>query len=367
MRILSITACLALVTVAVAQVSNGFKDPLAAVGNSPDYQWIDSPSVDEPTAVSRQEMSDVISELEFRAAFLDKLALSSDGVSKAEVVVGQDAVSDILAKLSAALDTLKTIPERLGPLGPLINPIITAIQNVLTASSGATPNLSTVLGLLEVLEDLLSPLMPALRLLAPEVAKILDEILTLIDQLPDPAAEAVSSKGLNVDSFQQDLCYPIADLYRSIVDAASKNAASVPEGSSDEMKRSIAGIRAVLDIMAKTSIASNNADLLKTRPIFAADVLDNFREEYIRGADNSDQKLFGGVGLPLVIGSSNALEACLRVADDPTAALEDLNEELDFDDFEDENVKEEGQQQQQQQGQQQQGQQQQGQQQPIEA
>ncbi|KAF9162902.1 hypothetical protein DFQ26_003145, partial [Actinomortierella ambigua] len=128
--------------------------------------------------------------------------------------------------------------------------------------------------------------------------------------------------------------YPIVDLYRGTVDAAIRNAASVPEGSSDEIKRSMDGILVVMDLMAKSSITTNNADLVKVQPIFAADVLGPFRDVYVSLADKDEQELFAVAGLSLTIGASNALEGCLRIAKDPTAAIEDIHADLGFENVE---------------------------------
>ncbi|KAF9165711.1 hypothetical protein DFQ26_009470 [Actinomortierella ambigua] len=172
--------------------------------------------------------------------------------------------------------------------------------------------------------------------LSKETAAAIQEALVQIQKVVDCLSTTIkgASADVAVIAFQQDICYDFADLYRNAVKTVVDNVASVPEGSSDEIKRSMAGIQATLDIMATSSIASNNTDLLKVQPIFAADVLEQFRDAYVSLADKDDQKVFANTGLTLAIGASNALEACLRIAKDPEAAINDLNEDLDFDEVE---------------------------------
>ncbi|KAF9153035.1 hypothetical protein DFQ26_000698, partial [Actinomortierella ambigua] len=55
-----------------------------------------------------------------------------------------------------------------------------------------------------------------------------------------------------------------------------------------------------------------------------------FRDAYASLAEKDEQKLFTDAGLTATIGASNALEACLRIAKDPSAAIDDLNEDLGF-------------------------------------
>ncbi|KAF9165710.1 hypothetical protein DFQ26_009469 [Actinomortierella ambigua] len=332
MRILSIAACLALVSIVVAQVPDGASDPLAAVGSSPDYQWVDSPSVAEPAGISREELSDSISELEFRAAFLDLLVPPEDGVIRAEAL-------DCSVNLKSIVDTLKGAIDHLGNLpllGHLLKPIVSCLENalstlatgVLTPLQGALliilPTVSTVLDVIARVFSTIPGVGDIIKVLLVSIEHVVNCLTTAVRQAPSTGDKVAAL------SFQQDQCYPVADLYRNLVDEMKKNAESVPEGSSDEIKRSMNGIVAVLDLMAKSSIAANNADLLKVQPIFAADVLERFRDAYASLAEKDEQKMFADAGLTATIGASNALEACLRIAKDPTAAIDDLNEDLDI-------------------------------------
>ncbi|KAF9129762.1 Transmembrane osmosensor [Mortierella sp. 14UC] len=84
---------------------------------------------------------------------------------------------------------------------------------------------------------------------------------------------------------------------------------SLPKDQVEDLQRYLDGAVAIIDNVAKTSVAPTNDALLASRPIFSADVLEQI---YRRG-----------------------LEVCLRIAADPAAAAEKVNEDED-EDFEDE-------------------------------
>ncbi|KAG0266444.1 hypothetical protein DFQ27_009746 [Actinomortierella ambigua] len=341
MRVLSITSCLALITVVVAQVQDGANNRQAAIGLIPDYQWGDADI--EGQDAFRTELADSIRELEFRAMFLDSLDASAEDVSKLEAeetscTVNLSPASESVKKI---IDTLKDPASKTSDLyTPIASQAQTIVDSFNTPASlaslgSALVSLQTFSRLLAYAKDT-----TAVGPLLLQAATIVQTNLECLskgnkDAAPvDPDMVVVGNSPSNEAelSFQQERCYQIADLYRSMVDVLAKKASSVSEGSSDEMKRSMTGIRNVLDIMAKSSISANNADLLKMQPIFMADLLGQFRDEYVPLADKDDQKLFAEAGLSLAIGSSNALEACLRIAKDPVTAIADLNEELEHED-----------------------------------
>ncbi|KAF9977786.1 hypothetical protein BGZ73_004853 [Actinomortierella ambigua] len=304
------------------------------MGNAPDCQWADLPLAHGLSAVSRQESMDLISELRFRVTFLDQSISSSGGMSRLEAFMEcSPNLKETIAPLKKVIGILESIPglgDVLRPVVAKINEINTSLDDVLTDTI-----IFTAVTALKA-DSLLLEFLAASETLnggdeIKKAQKYVDDVLGCL--MKGTSQTSTWPAEVTVASFRQDQCYHIADLYRDMVNTVTLEAASVPEGSSEEMKRSIAGIREILGIMGKSSISPRNADLLKARPIFAADVLDQFREKYIRAADNDDQKLFGGASLPLVIGVSNALEACLRIAEDPFVATKDLDEELDFDNF----------------------------------
>ncbi|KAF9340256.1 hypothetical protein BGZ91_002880 [Linnemannia elongata] len=135
----------------------------------------------------------------------------------------------------------------------------------------------------------------------------------------------------------QGHCAPTADMYRLFIADATTNAPTVPDSASEEWKRIAAGASSVLQL-SKNAIAKSNEELLNIRPIFAADLLNQYRDEYLRVAETDDAKIYAQTYLGAIVGTSNALEACLRVAADPAIAAEELQQELNAQArFEDEN------------------------------
>jgi hypothetical protein len=92
----------------------------------------------------------------------------------------------------------------------------------------------------------------------------------------------------------------------------------------------------LLDLMSKTSIAKTNEALLATRPIFAGDLIQEYRAELMRLAPTDDIRNYAEISLGLIVGYSNSLEACLRVAADPVGAFDEVDEELEAEMEEDE-------------------------------
>ncbi|KAF9977785.1 hypothetical protein BGZ73_004852 [Actinomortierella ambigua] len=312
---------------------------------SPDYQW-DYVDPGEQNTL-HEDLSNPISELEFRATFLESMDSSAEIVSKLEseatpCTIDLTPINEIVGKIAVALKDTSEYND-------FYIPIIAQTQAISKSlsSSASVENLANALASLQTFSRLLlyvkgtKVVGPLLSEAATSVKENLECLIKynmgVFPTISDTAAGDRSVDAATL-SFQPEKCHQIADLYRSMVEVAIKKATSVSEGTSKEMKRSTAGVRAVLKIMSKSSIAPNNADLLETRPIFVADVMEQFRQNYVQKADNDDQKLFGNTGLPLVIGASNALEACLRIAKDPVAAIDDLNEELELDEFEDDDL-----------------------------
>ncbi|KAG0266448.1 hypothetical protein DFQ27_009750 [Actinomortierella ambigua] len=283
MKVLLIATCLALASIFV---TDGASVPLAAVGSAPE------------SANSREELSHSISELASRAAYLNSAIPSAIDVSKAGTPAEDCSVS-----VQPAIDALKSIQEKLKSIAaegsPTVELAIQAIELVITSlKSTKDIALDALIKTLSVLGGVLEEL----GYDSGEAYRGVAECLRKFAQ-KDPANPGTK----NALASPQKIYYLIADLYRSTVDAAIMNAASVPEGSCDEIKRSMTGILAVLDITSESSIAANNADLLKVEPIFAADMLEQFRDVYVSLADKDEQELFAAAGLSLTIGASNTL------------------------------------------------------------
>ena len=90
--------------------------------------------------------------------------------------------------------------------------------------------------------------------------------------------------------------------------------------------------------LSKNVIAQSNEAWLNTRPIVAADLLNQYRDEYLPVAETDDAKIYAQTYLGAIVGASNAFEACLHVAADHAVAAEGLRQELNAQArFEDEN------------------------------
>lgn len=98
----------------------------------------------------------------------------------------------------------------------------------------------------------------------------------------------------------------------------------VPKEASAEIKRLEAGVAAVLEILRTGSIAPDNKDLFEMRPIFEAYELAMYREELLYLTTSEEIKQYAAATLAVMIGSSSALEACIHIAADPSAAAEEL-------------------------------------------
>ncbi|KAF9364420.1 hypothetical protein BGX34_001582 [Mortierella sp. NVP85] len=66
----------------------------------------------------------------------------------------------------------------------------------------------------------------------------------------------------------------------SMVKDSIKTTLAINGSATEDMKRAAAGSASVLDLMDKSSIASSNENLLAVRPIFAGDLLDQYRQEF---------------------------------------------------------------------------------------
>ncbi|GJJ68596.1 hypothetical protein EMPS_00942 [Entomortierella parvispora] len=118
---------------------------------------------------------------------------------------------------------------------------------------------------------------------------------------------------------------------RSTLEEAIKinPALNLPVDASEEVRRLMTFPLALLDLMAKASIAETNDALLSIRSIFAGNLLAEYRTELLSLKPSEDIRIYADITLDSITGSSNSLEACLRVAVDPAVALEELNGELD--------------------------------------
>jgi hypothetical protein len=121
-----------------------------------------------------------------------------------------------------------------------------------------------------------------------------------------------------------EMCSELADLYRGAIAHSLAFRPVVPEKASAEIRRLEAGVAAILEILRTSLIAPDNKDLFEKRPIFGAYELAMYREELLHLTTSEEIKQYAATTLAVVIGSSNALEACLHIAENPAAAAEEL-------------------------------------------
>ncbi|KAG0222780.1 hypothetical protein BGW42_006334 [Actinomortierella wolfii] len=145
---------------------------------------------------------------------------------------------------------------------------------------------------------------------------------------------------INKMAFEVDQCSVLADLFRATVEGVASiqplvyvnnrriNNNGTDSDMSPQLWRAIEGAQATVEL-SKQAVAPSNEDLLKMRPTFAAKLLAQFQREIVNLARTEELRRYGEVALLSVIASSNALEACLRIAADPQGAVDELNEELD--------------------------------------
>jgi len=213
---------------------------------------------------------------------------------------------------------------------------LTQLGNIV---SGAVTSVSSAS--LELAISTILTVLSTIRLIgwASIIKPIIDVAKTTIPQLRKLISCQAGATQLSTDEFR---CYSLADLYREALEDSVKisPALNLPADASEELRRFTTGSLTLLDLMAKTSIAKTNDALLATRPIFAADLLQEYRAELLRLAPPEDIRNYADISLGSIVGFSNSLEACLRVAADPVGALDELNKDLDAeadeDDFEDE-------------------------------
>ncbi|KAF9909498.1 hypothetical protein EC991_008480 [Linnemannia zychae] len=335
MKIAALSLGLAVVAVVAAQAA----DPLAANGAQTNYEW--AQPADQAELISQLEESySLISELEFRSQILARLEEQPAEATEGEVFnaeyscpAGYKVVADALKNVISTITGFISMVPGLGSVAQQLNVVVSSLEDaVKTVSSGAIfatlLTVKMVIGLLNLLQTATLGLLPS------SIKTTLDKIETGLGQLSVCVSNSESTQGIPV--IDNSSCYEIADLYRAIVAEVVAGAPTLPADASEDLQRYFAGAQAILQIINKNSIAAKNEALLNTRPIFAAELLDEYRIEIVRSGAKDAIQTYAAGSMGLVIGSSNALEACLRVAADPVVAAEELNEELDALEDEDE-------------------------------
>ncbi|KAF9542224.1 hypothetical protein EC957_002235 [Mortierella hygrophila] len=348
MKIISLSLGLA----AIALVSAQQADPMAAPGAQTTYEWASSGDQNELVA-QLEELSYQVSEQALRIQFL-----SGPDVVAPKSVVGdqfsaQGSVCDNAASVvSTTIDkVVKLINDSLGPgslgapIGVILNTILNHINGLLSGITGGGPLAVVAMTVSAAIDNAIwflnSLSLGPLKVILAPVIGILETIKQAVRTLIICQAGFGSlSEG---HMFEQQSCYLLADIYRDTVADATKAFAVLPTDVSEDLNRYLQGALAILENASKTSVAATNEALMATRPIFSADVLDQYRMEILRNSGDSDAvKMYAVADLGAVVAFSNGLEACLRIAADPAAAAEEVNEEEDMDeedmdeDYEDE-------------------------------
>ncbi|KAF9958725.1 hypothetical protein BGZ65_001224 [Modicella reniformis] len=326
MKILTFSFSLAAVACVAAQVF----DPMApGADTSKNYAW--GPEVNQgDLAFQAEEMSNAISELEFRAEFLSHLKNYSDSNAEATNCEGVKQITkDVIMAAKTPLDVISKFPV-LGRMLDYVNGVIDNIPNLVDATQNPSNTSTSSIIAVGTVFIIPAAVLPAISFGPYEttftpIINNLSNIKSTVDDLTK-----CSTGAQKIAAIEQDYCYDLANMYRVVVTEATKisPALNLQTDASEDLKRLAAGSLSLLDLMNKSSVASTNEALLTSRPIFAADVLDQFRIELLRVGNTDEIRNYAQVALGTVVGLSNALEACLRIAADPIGATNELNDEL---------------------------------------
>ncbi|KAG0287101.1 hypothetical protein BGZ96_008914 [Linnemannia gamsii] len=339
MRILSITLCAAAIACVAAQVAPEQQQQqdqatFGVVGIQDNYAWA-ATATPEELALKADELAELVTEISFRAELLDSLnrEFGATGLECIAIKLAIDTVlNGIIEAVKSATDNsfLKTVSQL---LIDGLEKLKGLVGNVTTDSTGFVNGLDFAFSALEAILNAIrtvplpfdiSPLLKAIESTKPIIRTAVQCVL-----------------GGSKLFITQGHCIPTADMYRHFVDDATSNAPVVPDTATEEWKRIAAGTSSALQL-SKNAIAQSNEALLSTHPIFAADLLNQYRDEYLRVAENDEAKIYAQTYLGAIVGASNALEACLRVAADPAVAAQELQQELNAQArFEDENDEDE--------------------------
>ncbi|KAF9136955.1 hypothetical protein BG015_002940 [Linnemannia schmuckeri] len=337
MRILSLAICSAAIACVAAHVPPGQQQQqqqaeFDVVGTQDNYAWA-ATATPEELALKADELAELATEISFRAELLDSLNrdFQAEDLECFAIKLGVGAALDGIIQASKATTTIPFAETAFQFFVQQLERLKGLVGNVTTDSSGIVAGLDSALSSLETIlstiKDVplpfdISPLVKAIETTKPIIRTAVQCVL-----------------GGSKLAITQGHCAPTADMYRLFIEDATSNAPVVPDTASKEWERVAAGASSVLQL-SKNAIAQSNEALLNTRPIFAADLLNQYRDEYLRVAETDEAKIYAQTYLGSIVGASNALEACLRVAADPAVAAQELQQELNAQArFEDENDK----------------------------
>ncbi|KAG0085272.1 hypothetical protein BGZ93_008742 [Podila epicladia] len=312
-------------------------DPMAPLDVNVYYAWATT-GTEAEIAAKAEKMADSLSEVQFRSRLLARLETDIAAPSKFLSDDVSPACNDFLRKLKAGhkslIDLLATLDTQVPVIGAFIKSAAEMAKKFLDLVDMAIDDASKVLG--AGIDSSLAALESTLVALGAE---------TGLSDLLHPLASAIGAVrqvtktierclgGVFAMSIDASYCYGVADLYRCMAQDVQNYTPALSTSSSEELKRLAAGASIVLNLIAQNSIAAKNEDLFSAQSIFAVDVMDDYRFELQRVAEeekNEEWKLYAQLGLGAVCGVSNALEACVRVVSNPRVARKELEEDLAF-------------------------------------
>ncbi|KAF9583465.1 hypothetical protein BGW38_009402 [Lunasporangiospora selenospora] len=227
---------------------------------------------------------------------------------------------DILAGINGAIDFLSTISPLpfLGVIKVAINTAATLINSLIGGTQSRV-----------VVEFVFKGLEQALQAVSniPIVGAIIKPVLPIINDIEAKVKNLLACMFRGNSAMKvidEGHCTLLAGVYKDMIAESHQHYSSMSTFSSPDIQRLVAGTARILVLMEKTSIADDDEHLLSMTPIFAADLLGEYRRELIQVADTDELKMYAQAELALIMSMSNALEACLKIAADPVWALEDL-------------------------------------------
>ncbi|KAG0208672.1 hypothetical protein BGX33_006085 [Mortierella sp. NVP41] len=303
----------------------------AAVVVCDNYAWAATATPDD-LVLKTDELADLVSEINFRAELVNSLNKEFEASTIVDCAVIKTTLATLLQTIINTAKVGTTIPF----IGSAFQFLVTQLEMLAKVPAGGS-NLSTavIFGLdfaFSTLKTITSTIsLVPLPIDFTPIVKAIQDTKSII------RTAVMCALGGSKVEFTQGHCDATADLYRFLVEDASKQSPVMPETASEEWKRIAAGSLSVLEL-SKNAIAKTNKGLLSTRPIFTPDLLSQYRDEFMRVAETDKAKIYVQTYLGAIVGVSNALEACLRVAADPVAAVEELQDVLNAQArFEDEN------------------------------
>ncbi|KAF9909497.1 hypothetical protein EC991_008479 [Linnemannia zychae] len=320
MRILSISLGLTAIVFVSAQV--------AASDSQNNYKW--GPVQDKDLAAQVEDLSSQVSEIEFRSHILSRLQQEASVNFKTEGTC-DDALSVIQTSLST-INRLASVVSSDPFVASVMRHVVQTneLLNRLVTDSASTSITGPAFASISLASDSIISVLQGVVSLTDLTAKpvILKTLKTLRGSIAILGQCLAEGSKLSIDPSS---CYALADIYRAVIqDAAGSNPAlNLPANAQEDLKRIASGSLTILDLISKSSIAATNEALLSSRPIFAADILDQYRTELIRVTTDEEIKGYAVAALGTVVGVSNSLEACLRVTADPVEAIDELNMELE--------------------------------------